>query len=112
VRGEQDRQLELGQPLKLLPHRHTGLGIEPRRRLVEAQHLGAVDEPEPDVQSPLHAARVRADLAVGCIGKAEALQELVDPGPQRAAAEALTRPCSMRFSRPVASRSTPERCGT
>ena len=54
------------QPGDLGPHLGAHLRVEPGRRLVEEQHLRAVDEAHRDVEPPLHAARVAArDAARG-----------------------------------------------
>ena len=79
VRGEQDRErLAVGERAELLPHRHARLGIEAGRRLVEEEHAGPVDEPERDVEAPLHPARVGAREPVGGVGEADELEQLVD----------------------------------
>ena len=60
VRREQDRhQLLARQALDLVPHLRARLGVEAGRRLVEEQHLRAVQQADRDVEPALHAARVR-----------------------------------------------------
>ena len=52
-------------------------GSRPGGRLVEEQDARAVDERERQVEPALHAARVAADLAVGGVRQADALEQLV-----------------------------------
>jgi len=90
VGGEQDRDaLIAAQPLDLLPHVGPDLGVEPGRGLVEEQDTRPVHEREPDVESPLHAAREGADDAVGRLAEAEAAEQLVDAPFELRAAHAL-----------------------
>ena len=49
----------------LVPHPGAGLRVEPGRRLVEEQHLRAMDDAEPDVEPAAHAARIGAGRPVG-----------------------------------------------
>ena len=87
VRREQDRHLLLlRQPADLAPHLGARLGIEARRRLVEEQHGGLVQQPERDVELARHAARVGLGRPVGGRGQAEVLEQLV-----HAPLEALAR---------------------
>ena len=88
VGGEQDRHPLLGgEPLDLPPHLGSRLGIEARRRLVEEQHVRAVEQSHGDVQAALHAAGVGLRLAVGGIGEAEALERLCDPAAELGAGD-------------------------
>ena len=90
VRRQEDRQrLALGEPFELLPHRCARLGIEAGRRLVQEEHLRTMDEPEGDVEPPLHAARVASHDAVGRVGEPEQIQQLADPRLESADARAL-----------------------
>ena len=78
LRGQKDgHALVVGQPLDLLPERAPALRVEPGRRLVEEQDPGPVDERQGEVEPPLHAARVAADLAIGRLGEPDALDQLV-----------------------------------
>ena len=52
-------------------------GSRPGRRLVEEQDPRVVHERQREVEPALHAARVAADLAVGGVGEADALEQLV-----------------------------------
>ena len=61
----------------LLPERRAALRIETGRRLVEEEDARPVDEREREVEPPLHPAGVAADLAVGRLGEADALEQLV-----------------------------------
>ncbi len=65
------------------------LGVEPGRRLVEEQHLRAVEQAHRDVEPALHAARVGLDLAVGGVGEAEALERLGRAALQLGAGDAV-----------------------
>jgi hypothetical protein len=76
-------------PLDLAPHVGADLGVQAGGGLVEEEHAGPVHERHGDVQAPLHPARVRAPDAVGGLGQAEAVQQLVDPLLERAAAHAV-----------------------
>ena len=80
-----------GQPLDLLPERGAALRVEAGGRLVEEEDARAVDERQRQVEPALHAARVAADLAVGRLGEADALDQLV-------AARARARPCGSPWS--------------
>jgi hypothetical protein len=90
VRRQQDRErLTTRERFQLLPHGDSRLRIEPRGRLVEEQHVRGVDEPERDVEPPLHAARVALDDTVGRVRDADQLEQFVDTAAERGAAEAL-----------------------
>ena len=71
-------QLVARQALDLVPELGARLGVQAGGRLVEEQHLGAVDEAHGQVETALHAARVGLGLAVGGVGEAEALERLGD----------------------------------
>ena len=66
-------------------------GIEPGRRLVEEEDLRPVHESEREVEPPLHPARVRAHLAVGCRLEPHALEQLVRPLLALGAGDAVQR---------------------
>jgi hypothetical protein len=66
-----------GEPRDLLPHVGAALGVEPGRRLVQEQDARVVDEGEGEIETALHAARVAADLAVGGLHQADALEQSV-----------------------------------
>ena len=51
-----------------------------------------MDEPEADVEPPLHATRVATHDAVGRVGEPEQIQQLADPRLESAAADALDAP--------------------
>ena len=63
--------------LHLVPHVGARLRVEARGRLVEEEHLRAVQKTERDVELALHAARVRAHEALLRIGEAEPLEQLL-----------------------------------
>ena len=68
------------------------------------------DQAGGEVEPPAHAAGVGADLAVGGVGDAEALEQLARRARRRRALESCwRRPSSIRFSRPVR-RSSSEAC--
>ena len=79
VGGEQDRHpLVAGEALDLVPHVGPRLGVEAGGRLVEEEHAGAVDEAHGQVETALHAARVRLRGPVGGVDEAEALERIAD----------------------------------
>ena len=65
------------EPGDLLPQVGAAGRVEAGRRLVEEQQPRPVHERQREVEPPLHAARVAADLAVGGVGQADALEQLV-----------------------------------
>jgi hypothetical protein len=65
-----------GEPLDLVPQRAAALRVQAGGRLVEEEDRRAVHERERQVEPALHAARVAADLAVGRVGEADALEQL------------------------------------
>ena len=81
--------LVAAEPLDLLPHVGAHLGVEAGGRLVEEQDARPVDEREPDVEPPLHAAREGADDPVGGVREAEAVEQLLDAALELRAAEAV-----------------------
>ena len=80
-RQEDGDAVVLREAADLLPERGAALDVEAGRRLVEEEDLRRVDEGEREVEPPLHPAGVAADLAVGRLREADALeQELAAPG--------------------------------
>ena len=78
LRRQEDRDAVLvGEATDLLPKRGPALGIEPGRRLVEEEQARVVDEREREIETPLHAARVRPHLPVGRFGEADAVEQLL-----------------------------------
>ena len=78
LRGQEDGHAVLArEPGDLVPERAAALRVEAGRRLVEEEDARPVDEREREVEPALHAARVAADLAVGGVGQADALEQLV-----------------------------------
>ena len=71
-----------------------------------------MDEPERDVEPAAHAARVGLDDAVGGVRDPDELEQLSVRSRRSRPLIPWTRPCSIRFSRPVPNWSTPESCGT
>jgi hypothetical protein len=90
VRGEQDGQALLtGEPADLLPHGGAGLRVETGGRLVQEQHLRAVDQADGHVQPALHAPGVGLDLALRGVRQVEAVEQLVGAPVQLRAAHAV-----------------------
>ena len=78
LRGQEDGHAVLARQARdLVPQGGAALRVEAGRRLVEEQDARAVHEREREVEAALHAARVAADLAVGRVGEADALEQLV-----------------------------------
>ena len=67
------------EPRDFLPERGAALDVEPGRRLVEEDDPRPVHERERKVEPPLHPARVAADLAVGRLAEADAVEQLLRP---------------------------------
>ena len=81
VGREHDTQaagLELLQPV---PDLVTGLGVEPRGRLVQDQQFGAIDEGARQGEPADHAAREIHDFGAAAVGKRKEVEQLVCPGP-------------------------------
>ena len=92
LRGQEDGDAVVArEPGDLRPERRPALDVEPGRRLVEEEDPRPVDEREGEVEPALHAAGVAAHLAVGGLGQADALEQLV----RRAA-------CARRAAAPAA----------
>ncbi len=90
LRGQEDgHALVLGQPPHLLPQRGPALDVEPGGRLVEEEDARAVDEREREVEPALHPARVAADLAIGRVVEADAVEQLVRTRPALRARQRL-----------------------
>ena len=93
LRGEEDRHAELlVQLAHLLPHAGAADGIETRGGLVEEQHLGVVHERGREVEPPLHAAGIRADLAIERVADVDHGRQLLDPLFGLPAAQAVEAP--------------------
>ena len=93
LRGQEDgHALVLREPAHLLPERGAALDVEAGRRLVEEEDARVVHEREREVEPALHPARVALHLAVGRLGQADALEQLVGArgGGSRAAAPAAS----------------------
>jgi hypothetical protein len=92
LRRQEDRDALLpAQARDLFPHGGPALRVEPGRRLVEEEDPREVDEREREIQAPLHATRVARHLAVGGVGEADALEELVRVHLAAVLADALQR---------------------
>ncbi len=65
VRRQQDRLALAQQALQAFPHQVARLRIESRRRLVEEQQVGVVDQRARQAEPPLHAARQLARPGTG-----------------------------------------------
>ena len=78
LRGEEHRHALVARQVgDLLPHVRAAGGVQAGGRLVEEEDPRPVHERERQVQPALHAARVAADLAVGRVGEADALDQRV-----------------------------------
>jgi hypothetical protein len=90
VGGEQDRQpLVAREAGDERPHVRADLGIEPGRGLVEEEHRRAVDQPDGDVESPLHAAGVGARRPIGDGRQAEVAEQLLHTAARLGAPQAV-----------------------
>ena len=89
---EEDRDAVFpGEPGDLVPERAAALRVEPGGGLVEEEDPRAVDEREGQVEAALHAARVAADLPVGRLRQADALEQRVGALPAVGPGEPLQR---------------------
>ena len=89
---------ELGDGLE---DRVAALGVDAHGRLVEEQEPWLVEQPDADVQAPLHPAAVVLDPVARAFGEPDEREHLVDPrsgGPARRGRTAARR--TARFSRP------------
>ena len=66
------------QPADQLPGLATARRVEAGGRLVEEEELGVADDPEPDVEPALLAAREPLDPLVALLGQPDQLDDLVD----------------------------------
>ena len=107
VRGQEDRGAPLPEAADVLPEIRPVLRVQPGARLVQEQHLGLVHDAERDVEAAALAARVGGHPAVGEPGQVQQGQHLLRPPGDLGPAAPYSRPCSIRFSRPVASSSAP-----
>ena len=75
---EEDGHPQLGvEPADLGPDAGPAQRVETGRRLVEEQHLGAVDEGRREVEPALHPARVGADPPIDRIADVDQVEHLV-----------------------------------
>ena len=78
LRGQEDGDAVLaGEPRDLVPESRAALDVEPGRRLVEEEDPRPVHERQRQVEPALHPARVAADLAIGRLAQADAVEELL-----------------------------------
>ncbi len=90
VRREQDRDaLALARLDELPPEASARDGVEAGRRLVEEEEAGRVQHRLGDLDPPGEAAREGLDQVAGSVGELEAGEELVRPGGQAGAREAV-----------------------
>ena len=87
---QEDRHTVLvGEAGHLVPERRPALDVEAGGRLVQEQQSRLVYERERQVESALHPAGVAADLAVGRIGQAHAVDQLIAAALRLGAGEAV-----------------------
>ena len=87
---EEDRDAAVGgESLHLRPERAAALQVEAGGGLVEEKDARPVHERERQVEPPLHAPRVAADLAVGRLGEAHPLEQRVTASPPLLTAHAV-----------------------
>ena len=65
------------EPCDFVPERGAALDVEPGGRLVEEDDPRPVHEREREVEPALHPARVAADLAIGRLAQADAVEQLL-----------------------------------
>ena len=76
LRRQEDGDAVLtGEPLDLRPQRAAALRVQARRRLVEEEDARTVQQREREVQAPLHAAGVPADLAPRGVAQPDAVEQ-------------------------------------
>ena len=88
-RQEDGRALLTRQARDLVPQRGARLHVEAGRRLVEEEDARAVQQRQREVQPALHAARVGRRPAIGGVGEADALEQLVAAAAALGARDAL-----------------------
>ena len=111
LRGEEHgHPLVMGQPRHLLPQRRAALRVEAGGRLVEEEDPRRVDERQCEIEASLHSARVTADAAVGRLGQADSLEQLLSAPPAVGAGSPCSVACSSRCSRPVRIASSAASC--
>ena len=94
-------------PMRSITSR-VGLGIEARRRLVEEQHLGVVQQRAPQGDPLALAGREALHSVVGSVGHAEPVEHRASPSaPASSLFIPRIRPVTTRFSRAVSRSSSP-----
>ena len=79
VAREHDRQAALvDQPAQQVEDLDDADRVDRRRRLVEDQQVGRLDQGVGDAEPLAHAARVGVDPVVGAVGQPDLLEDLVD----------------------------------
>src|SRR5215211_973303 len=82
VRGEQDREPPVVELPNVAPQLVAELYVDPRRRLVEEEHLGIVHERAGEEDPPLHPAREGVHPLAALLGEGKALEQLPCPLPR------------------------------
>ena len=91
VAADQDRLAQRPQLPEELPQLDPGPRVEARRRLVQEQDLGIVDQRMGQAEALLHAPREPLDVGLALVGEVDQLQEIADdplPGGGREAVAA------------------------
>ena len=104
----------VGQPPQQVEDLDHAERVDRRRRLVEDEQVGRLDQRVGDAQPLAHAARVGLDRVVGAIGQADLLEDLVDGGFRLGLAEAVEprRVAQVLATGHARRRSRPRRAGS
>ena len=89
--GVNDGRARAVDATNLLENMIARLRIDPRRRFVQEQQPGAMDEPHTQVEPTLHAPGKGADTVVGSIGQSYRCQDLVGAHGQLTRLHAIER---------------------
>jgi hypothetical protein len=92
LRGQEDGDAFVAREASDLgPQGAPALRVEPGGRLVEEEDRRPVREREREIEAPLHAARVAADLAIRGLRQADSLEQLLHAGVALAARDPMQR---------------------
>ena len=101
VRVEEHRRAARAQLADDVAHEQAAERIEARRRLVEEDERGLVEQRLGEADALQHALAVAAQLAVGGVEQVDAREQLVDARLERRARSPYSRPWKRSSSRPV-----------